>query len=102
MEQLRQATSDEAPASRKRPAGATGAHLPPDELPWPRQHAMVRGSEVLADVELDVAEGLKEDFLRRRMSGGRTVDAPNSMSGGGAYPILVAGCGTDIQMRHVR
>jgi hypothetical protein len=65
MEQLRQATSDEAPASCKRPAAPTRTHVPSDDLSFPRQRAMVRGSEVFADVELDVAEGLKEDFLRR-------------------------------------
>jgi hypothetical protein len=42
-----------------------GADAPSDELSLLRQQAMVRGSEVFADVELDVAEGLKEDFLRR-------------------------------------
>jgi hypothetical protein len=65
MEQLRQTTSDGAPSSCKRPAGPNGADARSDELSLLRQQAMVRGSEVFADVELDVAEGLKEDFLRR-------------------------------------
>jgi hypothetical protein len=66
------------------------------------QRVMVRGSEVLADVELDVAEGLKEDLLRRWPCGGGAVAAPKRPDGGGAHPVVLIGCGSEIQMHHDR